>query len=87
MKRKPSPDSRTDYYFISGRKETWQNEEIEYAVHILRFLADQRHDLKHPSYLPTPVLNEQVSQFHVSSENVVKYVTSQSSYCIPHLVH
>ncbi|KAN0134237.1 hypothetical protein V8E53_008009, partial [Lactarius tabidus] len=67
------PYSRTDYYFIRGRKVTWQNEEIEYTVHILRFLSDQRHDLQHPSYVPTSVLDEQVSQFHVSSENVVKY--------------
>ena len=69
---------RIDSYFISGRKETLQNQEIEYKVHILRLLADQKHHLQFdPSYVPTPVLHERLSQsFYVSSENVVKCVTS-----------
>jgi hypothetical protein len=55
-----------------------KNQEIEYKVHVLRLLADQRHNLQlDPSYVPTPVLNERLSQsFYVSSENVVKYASS-----------
>ncbi|KAF8270133.1 hypothetical protein EI94DRAFT_1572289 [Lactarius quietus] len=69
------PHNRLDSYFISGRKESLQNEEIEYKVHILRLLADEKHSLQlDPSYVPTPVLNERLSQsFYVPSEIVVKY--------------
>jgi hypothetical protein len=75
------PQCRLDSYFVSGRKESLQNEEIEYEIHILRLLADQRHNLQlDPSYVPMPVLNERLSQsFHVPPEIVVKCVTS--SYC------
>jgi hypothetical protein len=69
---------RIDSYFISGRKESLQNKEIEYKIHILRLLADQRHNLQlDPSYIPIPVLNERLSQsFHVPPEIAVKCVTS-----------
>ena len=78
VERKAYPHYRLDSYFISGRKETLQDQEIEYKVHILRLLADQKHNLQlDPSYVPTPVLHERLSQsFYVSSENVVKCVTS-----------
>ncbi|KAI9450273.1 hypothetical protein BJY52DRAFT_1357697 [Lactarius psammicola] len=57
----------SDSYFISGRKETLQNQEIEYKIHILRLLADQRHNLQlDPSYVPIPVLNERLSQSFIS---------------------
>ncbi|KAI9437934.1 hypothetical protein BJY52DRAFT_1381767 [Lactarius psammicola] len=51
------------------------NQEIEYSIHTLRLLADQRHNLQlDPSYVPIPVLNERLSQsFRVPSETVVKY--------------
>ncbi|KAI9462918.1 hypothetical protein BJY52DRAFT_1221931 [Lactarius psammicola] len=64
-----------DSYSISGRKETLQDQEIEYSIHILRLLADQRHNLQlDPSYVPIPVLNEQLPQsFHIPSETIVKY--------------
>ncbi|KAN0134234.1 hypothetical protein V8E53_008006 [Lactarius tabidus] len=62
-------------YSISGRRETWQDQEIEYTLHNIRFLADQAHNLQlNPSYVPTPVLNERLSQsFHISLETVIKY--------------
>ncbi|KAH8986023.1 hypothetical protein EDB92DRAFT_1949474 [Lactarius akahatsu] len=65
----------SDSYFINGRKEYLQNQEVEYKIHILRLLADQKHNLQlDPSYVPVPVLNERLSQsFHVPSETVVKY--------------
>ncbi|KAH8977868.1 hypothetical protein EDB86DRAFT_3091364 [Lactarius hatsudake] len=65
----------SDSYFIGGRKETLQNQEVEYKIHILRLLADQKHNLQlDPSYVPVPVLNERLSQsFRVPSETVVKY--------------
>ena len=56
-----------------------QNQDlIEYTIHILRLQSDQKHNLQlDPSYVPTPVLNERLSQsFHVPSETVVKLVTS-----------
>jgi hypothetical protein len=76
--RRVCPHNRLDSYFISGRKESLQNQEIEYQVHILRLLADQRHNLQlDPSYVPTPVLNERLSQsFNLPSETVVKCVAS-----------
>ncbi|KAF8270132.1 hypothetical protein EI94DRAFT_1572312 [Lactarius quietus] len=75
VRRRARPHGRLDSYYISGRKETLQNQEIEYAVHILRLQADERHNLQlEPSYVPTPVLNERLSQsFHMPSETVVKY--------------
>jgi hypothetical protein len=78
IKRRAYSHNRLDSYFISGRKEIMKNQEIEYKVHILRLLADQRHNLQlDPSYVPTPVLNERLSQsFYVSSEDVVKYASS-----------
>ncbi|KAH9171607.1 hypothetical protein EDB89DRAFT_1906886 [Lactarius sanguifluus] len=65
----------SDSYFIGGRKETLQYQEVEYKIHILRLLADQKHNLQlDPSYVPVPVLNERLSQsFRVPSETVVKY--------------
>ncbi|KAH9039451.1 hypothetical protein EDB83DRAFT_2411806, partial [Lactarius deliciosus] len=65
----------SDSYFISGRKETLPNQEVEYKIHILRLLADQKHNLQlDPSYVTVPVLNERLSQsFHIPSETVVKY--------------
>jgi|SRR6266702_816898 len=78
VRRSACPHNRLDSYFISGRKESRQNQEIEYSIHILRLLADQRHNLQlDPSYVPVPVLSERLSQsFHVPSETVVKCVTS-----------
>ncbi|KAI0247518.1 hypothetical protein BJV78DRAFT_1380231 [Lactifluus subvellereus] len=69
--RKGSPVSCS----ISGRRGLLQNQEIEYHVHCLRLLADQRHNLKlDPSSIPTPILNEGPSQsFCIPSETVVKY--------------
>ncbi|KAI0250862.1 hypothetical protein BJV78DRAFT_1127282, partial [Lactifluus subvellereus] len=60
---------------VSGRRGLLQNQEIEYHVHCLRLLADQRHNLKlDPSSVPTPILNEGPSQsFCIPSETVVKY--------------
>ena len=77
IERRAYSHNQLDSYFISGRKETTKNQEIEYKVHILRLRADQKHDLQlDPSHVPTPVLNERLSQsFHVSSESVVKCVT------------
>ena len=66
----PPPDS----YFVSGRRESLQNQEIEYQVHHLSLLADQRHNLQlDSSYVPTPVLNERFSQsFRIPSEIIVR---------------
>ncbi|KAH9023376.1 hypothetical protein EDB85DRAFT_2184321 [Lactarius pseudohatsudake] len=63
-----------DSYFISGRREL-KIQEIEYKIHILRLLADKRHNIQlDPSYVPIPFLNERLSQsFRVPSETVVKY--------------
>ncbi|KAH9023379.1 hypothetical protein EDB85DRAFT_2277891 [Lactarius pseudohatsudake] len=49
--------------------------EIEYKIHILRLLVDQRHNIQlDPSYVLIPFLNERLSQsFRVPSETVVKY--------------
>ena len=66
----PLPDS----YFVSGRRESLQNQEIEYHVHRLSLLAHQRHNLQlDTSYVPTPVLNKRFSQsFRISSEIIVR---------------
>ena len=66
----PRPDS----YFVSGRQESLQNQEIEYHVHRLSLLADQRHNLQlDSSYVPTPILNERLSQsFRIPSEIIVR---------------
>jgi hypothetical protein len=71
------PHGQLDSYIIRGKKEIMQDQEIEYTVHILRLQADERHNLQlDSSYVPTPVLNERLSQsFHVPSETVVKFVT------------
>ena len=55
-----------------------QDQEIEYTVHILRLKADDRHNLQlDSSHVPTPVLNERLSQsFHAPLETVVKFVTA-----------
>ncbi|KAF8270139.1 hypothetical protein EI94DRAFT_1572222, partial [Lactarius quietus] len=75
VERRACPDNLLDSYFISGRKESLQNQEIEYDIHILRLLTDQKHSLQlDPSYVPIPVLNERLSQsFHIPSDTVVKY--------------
>ena len=72
---------RPDSYIICGRKPL-QGQEIEYSVHTLRLQADERHNLQlDPTYVPTPVLNEQLSQsFHVPSETVVKFVTNRDKF-------
>ena len=90
VERRDYLHNQLESYFISGQKETLQDQEIEYKVHILRLLAGQRHNLQlDPSYVPTPVFNERLSQsFYVSSENVVTCVTSYSAYTsIPYLEH
>lgn len=78
VKQGVCPYNQIESYFISGVRETWQDKEIEYTVHILRLPADQAHNLQlNPSYVPTPVLNERLSQsFHISLETVVKCVTT-----------
>ena len=55
-----------------------QDQEIEYTVQILRLQADDRHNLQlDPAYVPTPVLNERLSQsFHTPFNTVVKFVTA-----------
>ena len=85
--RRGCPHNWLDSYFISGRKESLQNQEIEYKVHILRLLADQRHNLQlDPSYVPIPVLNERLSQsFRVPSETIVKCVPVDTTRSTAHL--
>ena len=62
-----------------------QDQEIEYTMHILRVQADEKHSQQlDPSYVPTPVLNERLTQsFHIPSETVVKFVTSQTGSSAP----
>jgi len=66
--------SRTETYFIRGRQESLQNQEIEYHIHTLRLLAEQSHNLQLDSaFVPTPILNERLSHtFRVPSDTVVK---------------
>ena len=66
--------SRAETYFIRGRHESLQNQEIEYHIHTLRLLAEQSHNLQlDSSFVPTPVLNERLSySFRVPSDTVVK---------------
>ena len=66
--------SWTVSYSIEGCQESRQNQEIEYHIHTLRLRAEQRHNLQlDPSFVPTPILNERLSQsFHVSSDTIVK---------------
>ncbi|KAH9031719.1 hypothetical protein EDB84DRAFT_1578728 [Lactarius hengduanensis] len=74
FRRNKEHQNAADSYFISGRKEL-KIQEIEYKIHILRLLADERHNIQlDPSYVPIPVVNERLSQsFRVPSETVVKY--------------
>jgi hypothetical protein len=66
--------SWTETYFINGRQESLQSQEIEYHVHTLRLRAEQSHNIQlDPSFVPTPSLNERLSySFRVSSDTVVK---------------
>jgi hypothetical protein len=66
--------SWTETYFISGRQESLEIPEIEYHVHTLRLLSEQRHNLQlNSSFVPTPVLNERLSHsFRVPSDTIVK---------------
>ena len=66
--------SWTETYFISGRQESLQSQEIEYQVQTLRILEEQCHNLQlDPFFVPTPSLNGQLSHsFRVSSDTVVK---------------
>ena len=75
--RRAFPYNLLDSYLISGRKETLQNQEIEYKIHVLRLLADHKHKLQlDSSYVPVPALNERLSQsFHVPADTVVKCAT------------
>ena len=77
VEQKARPHSRLDSYIITGRKETQQNQEIEYMVHILHLQADQKHKLQlDSSYVPTPVLTDRLAHsFHVPSETVIRFVT------------
>ncbi|KAI0296531.1 hypothetical protein B0F90DRAFT_1035697 [Multifurca ochricompacta] len=65
-----------DYYLIHGRQESLQEEMIEYHVYLLRFPIEEKQILQlDPSYVPTPVLDEQSSQpWRVSSQTPVNYV-------------
>jgi len=66
--------SWTETYFISGRQESLQSQEIEYQVHTLRLRAEQSHNIQlDPSFVPTPTLAERLTHsFRVSSDTVVK---------------
>ena len=72
-------NSLTVSYSIKGRQESQQNQEIEYHVHTLRLRTEQKHNLQlDPSFVPTPILNERLSQsFRVSSDTIVKCVCNQ----------
>ncbi|KAN0136073.1 hypothetical protein V8E53_005933 [Lactarius tabidus] len=64
---KKEDEHAPDSYLIGGRRESWQCPEIEYNIHILRFVV---HEESNPILVP----NEELSQtFHVPSEMVVKY--------------
>jgi hypothetical protein len=69
-------------YSIKGRQESQQNQEIEYHVHTLRLRTEQKHNLQlDPSFVPTPILNERLSQsFRVSSDTIVKCVYNKAVY-------
>ena len=66
--------NRVESYSIEGRQESQQNQEIEYRVHTLRLRTEQKHNLQlDPSFVPTPILNDRLSQvFRVSSDIVIK---------------
>ena len=66
--------SWTETYFISGRQELLQSQEIEYQVHTLRIHAEHCHNIQlDHSFVPTPSLSERLSHsFRVSSDTVVK---------------
>ncbi|KAH9959519.1 hypothetical protein BJV74DRAFT_984284 [Russula compacta] len=69
------PSQHLESYYISGRQESLQNQEIECHVYTLRLRSDQRHNLQLDySFVPTPVVNERLSQsFCVPSDTIVKY--------------
>jgi len=54
--------------------EVPQDQEIEYHVHPLLLLSEQKHNLQlDPSFVPTPVLNERLSQsFSLPFDVIVK---------------
>ncbi|KAH9005522.1 hypothetical protein EDB86DRAFT_3240052 [Lactarius hatsudake] len=63
-------------YYISGRQESLQEDEIEYRIHLLHLRADESQKVQlDPSYVPTPILEERLTHsFRVSSSTTVKYV-------------
>ena len=67
--------AQTDTYDISGSRESLQEEEVEYRIHLLHLRADETHKVQlDPSYVPTPILEERFTySFRVSSSTVVKY--------------
>ncbi len=71
--------AQTDTYYISGRHELLQEDEIEYRIHLLLLRADesQRVQLEldpGPSYVPTPILEKRLTHsFRVSSSTIAKY--------------
>ncbi|KAI9444004.1 hypothetical protein H4582DRAFT_2189914 [Lactarius indigo] len=67
--------TQTETFYISGRKESLQEDEIEYRIHLLRLRADESQKVQlDPSYIPAPILEERLAHsFRVSSSTVVKY--------------
>jgi hypothetical protein len=62
-------------YYISGHRESSQEDGIEYRIHLLHLRADESQNVQFdPSYVPTPILEKRLSHtFRVSSSTVVKY--------------
>ncbi|KAF8270147.1 hypothetical protein EI94DRAFT_1723596, partial [Lactarius quietus] len=64
-----------DTYDIRGRRESLQEDEIEYRIHLLHLRADESQKVQlDRSYVPTPILERRLTHsFRVSSLTVVKY--------------
>jgi hypothetical protein len=67
--------TQTGTYDISGSRESLQEDEIEYRIHLLHLRTDESQKVQlDPSYVPTPILEKRLTHsFRVSSSTVVKY--------------
>ncbi len=76
------PLKQTETYYISGRQESLQEDEIEYHIHLLRLRADESQKVQlDPSCIPTPILEKRLTHsFRVPSSTVVKYALGCSCY-------
>lgn len=62
-------------YWITGRRETLKDQELEFRVHLMNLLSDDKHKMQlDAKYIPGPIVDDRFSsRFHIPMTMDIAY--------------